>query len=156
MKKIIFEDALVVEPAKVDVLDELPVGSVIDYDGDEIPAGWEKVEATDDYSTEETFTGKYWIDGKKIYRKVIDFGMLPDANTKSVPHNISNLDFIIDYKIITSNGTTFWELPVTSVGDIKVQTKSFVNKTNITIDCGSNRSDYTSTYVTLEYTKTTE
>lgn len=43
MEKIIFEDALVVEPAKVGVLDELSVGSVIDFDGTEVPAGWEEV-----------------------------------------------------------------------------------------------------------------
>lgn len=54
----------------VKAADTLPVGTVVDYDGDEVPAGWEAA-GSDDYSTEEQFTGKYWINGKKIYRKVI-------------------------------------------------------------------------------------
>lgn len=46
MEKINFEDALVVEPAKVSILDELPIGSVIDYEGDTVPEGFEEVEET--------------------------------------------------------------------------------------------------------------
>ena len=42
------------------------------------------------YSTDETVIGT-WIDGKPIYRKVIDFGALPNANTKSVAHNINDI-----------------------------------------------------------------
>ena len=45
MKRIEFEDALVIKPAKVSVLDEMPVGTVVDFDGTEIPAGWEEVES---------------------------------------------------------------------------------------------------------------
>lgn len=41
MKRIEFEDALVVEPAKVSILDEMPVGTEIDYNGDVVPEGWE-------------------------------------------------------------------------------------------------------------------
>ena len=44
MKRIEFEDALVVKSAKVSILDEMPVGTVVDYDGDEVPAGWEELD----------------------------------------------------------------------------------------------------------------
>lgn len=44
MERIEFEDALVVEPAKVSVLDEMPVGTVVDFDGTEVPAGWEEID----------------------------------------------------------------------------------------------------------------
>lgn len=40
MKRIEFEDALVVEPAKVSILDEMPVGSIVQYGGVNAPAGW--------------------------------------------------------------------------------------------------------------------
>lgn len=40
MKRIEFEDALVVEPAKVSILDEMPVGSIVQYGGTNAPAGW--------------------------------------------------------------------------------------------------------------------
>ena len=60
--------------------DSLPTGSVIEYEGDTIPEGYEEVGSENDYSTEETFTGKYWINGKKIYRKVIT-GIIPAKGT---------------------------------------------------------------------------
>ena len=45
------------------------------------------------YSTEEQFTGEYWIDGKKIYCKVVSVsGFTKD---KYVAHNISNLHRIL-------------------------------------------------------------
>ena len=40
MKRIEFEDALVIEPAKVSILDEMPVGSIVQYGGTNAPAGW--------------------------------------------------------------------------------------------------------------------
>ena len=51
------------------LLENLPVGTEVDFTGDvsDIPAGWEQV---DDYSTTEVNTGKTWIDGSPIYRKV--------------------------------------------------------------------------------------
>ena len=33
------------------------------------------------YSTSEKFTGEYWIDGRPIYQKVINFGALPNGTT---------------------------------------------------------------------------
>ena len=41
-------------------------------------------------STDEHWTGKYWIDGKKIYCKVILVSGF-DSNDVYVAHNISNL-----------------------------------------------------------------
>lgn len=58
MKKIEFEDALVVKPAKVSVLDEMPVGSVIDFDGTEVPAGWEEVYDENEKSFAQMHTNK--------------------------------------------------------------------------------------------------
>ena len=60
------------------------------------------------YSTSETIVGK-WIDGKTLYRKVIDTGALPNATTKSVAHNISNVSrFVKLYGYAyTSNGQTY-------------------------------------------------
>ncbi len=49
------------------------------------------------YSTEEVRTNKVWIDGKPIYRKVFEFTNL-NANNTNFPHNIQNLDQIINAK----------------------------------------------------------
>ena len=47
--------------------------------------GGHEITVHKDYSTSEVFTGQYWIDGKKIYRKVFT-GTIPTltANTSSV------------------------------------------------------------------------
>lgn len=64
------------------------------------------------YSFDEQFTGKLWVDGKKIYQKTIDIGSLPDNVLKSVSHGIPNIDYIVDYKGIAKGtyiaGTIFW------------------------------------------------
>ena len=44
------------------------------------------------YSTDEVETGMYWIDGKPIYRKVINCGALPNNAAKDTAHNIQNLE----------------------------------------------------------------
>lgn len=49
-----------------------------------------------DYSLEEQYTGKKWINGKKIYQKTFEFpDMLPPRHI-DLPHGIENLDKIID------------------------------------------------------------
>ena len=47
------------------------------------------------YSSEESFTGTYWIDGKKIYRKYIDY-----------THNLNIAEYVkFDLKCTFSDGT---------------------------------------------------
>lgn len=57
------------------------------------------------YSTDEQWTGEYWIDGKKIYCKVVSVsGFTKD---KYVAHNISNLHRILscDLFVMFNDGT---------------------------------------------------
>lgn len=49
----------------------------------------------DMYSTNETFTGKYWIDGKRIYRKVYKGGV---SASQGVIISASNVDSLINYE----------------------------------------------------------
>ena len=105
------------------------------------------------YSTTEQPTGAKWIDGKPIYRKVIDFGALPNNDTKYVAHNIANIDNITDISIIAKNTSEFLILATgkNSVTDFN----TWITTTNINIHTDSNRTSF-SAYVTLEYTKTTD
>lgn len=50
------------------------------------------------WSLEEQWTGKYWVDGKKVYQKTVFVGALPANATKQYPHNIVNIKDIIDFK----------------------------------------------------------
>jgi len=108
------------------------------------------------YSTDETFTGMYWIDGKKIYRKVVDCGTLPNAAQKNVPHNISNLDQVITIKGIATSGNTRVPMP-RSMSSIASHDNLdlFIANTNIYIAVTVDYSTY-SGIVILEYTKTTD
>lgn len=118
------------------------------------------VKEANKYSTEETFTGKYWIDGKPIYRKVINVDSLPNAVRMDVPLN-TNYDKIITvrgmaYANNTTFGTdTFLPIPIPNETDISSSMKCFVQDGNLRIDVGSDRSAY-SGYFILEYTKTTD
>lgn len=49
------------------------------------------------YSTEEQWTGDYWIDGKKIYTKTVAVNFNDGSNT--IPHGIANFGALIDWQI---------------------------------------------------------
>ena len=107
------------------------------------------------YSTEEQVVGT-WVDGKPIYRKVIDFGALPNSTLKQVPHGISDID-----AIVSLNGVTFAKnktaTPIPYVYTDSINTVSlFLEGTNVCIQTFGDKTSYINTYVTLEYTKTTD
>lgn len=108
------------------------------------------------YSTEEKVVGT-WIDGKPIYRKVINFGALPNATTKRVAHNISNLKSIIKIEGIADRGDGFFQsIPlVYRSSDNAYNASLAIEGTDISIQTNQDRSEF-SGYVTLEYTKTTD
>lgn len=94
------------ETVYVKALDSMPVGSVVDFTGSsaDVPAGWEEVY---DYSTTEIDTGKKWINGKPIYRKVIVLPTLVDAieNSWTTITSVSDLNIstLTDFKYISTN-----------------------------------------------------
>lgn len=102
---------------------------------------------SDDYSTAETLTNKKWINGKPIYRKVINFGTLPNANSKSVAHGVTGITDFVSVRAF-SGGT-----PIPFVGGSPTDTMSlWVDFTNFTIWCAGNKS-YATAIGVMEYTK---
>ena len=55
----------------------------------------DKITNANIYSTSETNTGKKWIDGKDIYRKVIELSNIP-ASTAEYSYNVENIDKIVN------------------------------------------------------------
>lgn len=107
------------------------------------------------YSSEESFTGMYWIDGKKIYEKTINIGTLPNkgnSGVKNVAHGISQLDRVIDIRGIAVSDTETILLPHNNPWVLGESVTIRVSGANITVDTNSNKSSYTG-YVTLKYTK---
>lgn len=105
------------------------------------------------YSTDETFTGQYWIDGKPIYRKVVDCGALPNNTSKTVNHNIANIGWIVKYNGMAYDGNEWLQLPASYYSNSAIGLS--VDSTVIYLRPYSNRTSYTTTYVVIEYTKAT-
>lgn len=109
------------------------------------------------YSTKETVIGT-WIDGKPIYRKVVNFGRLPNNTYKYVAHNISNIDVITNIYGISHeyNLSAYYPLPLQYRGiDSDYNSEISVDKTNIRMSTSKDRSLYEA-IITIEYTKTTD
>lgn len=107
------------------------------------------------YSVDETLTGGIWIDGKSIYRKVIDCGELPNGTEKSVPHGITNLDTIISINGVAISSENTIPLPYihqTTTDIVQI----LCTPTEVKITTTSDKTAYTKSYVTVEYTKATD
>jgi hypothetical protein len=108
------------------------------------------------YSTEEQKIGT-WIDGKPLYRKVIDCGALPDTNTKNVSTNLPNTRIRkIEGTAINASNNYVLPLPYHDVINANDSVTILCdNNSNIMLITGKSRVDFNA-YVTLEYTKTTD
>ena len=102
------------------------------------------------YSETEAVVG-IWINGETLYQKTISTGAFPNKSTKQVPHNISNLDKVVNITGI-GMGSDFIMLPyfVTNSG-----TQIYVRSDNIIITTTIDLSGVTNSYITLQYTKQT-
>ena len=109
------------------------------------------------YSTTEHKTGRYWIDGKPTYEKTVDCGTLPNNDLKFIAHNIANIDKIVKIEGISINtDNNVFPLPFASYLSATYNVQLSADRTQIALRTSTDRSNYTSTYVTLEYTKTTD
>lgn len=100
----------------------------------------------DSYSTEEVATGKKWIDGKMIYRKVIH------AQSITFPYSVAslNIDYLVDMRAIGNNnsGHNNWiSANLGTQGDIYLTN----DKANIAINTFDPNIIFTD--IILEYTK---
>ena len=106
------------------------------------------------YSEEEREIG-VWIDGKPLYEKTIDFGALPNTTTKSVNHNISNID-----KVAFLNGVAYKlgdiiPIPFSHSSNVSNQPQLSIGDTTVNIRTANDQSDRTG-YITVRYTKSTD
>lgn len=93
---------------------------------------------------------------RQVFRKVINFGALPNTATKSVAHGIAptaSFSFTRIYGCSTNPSTSYIPLPYASpvlANNIELN----ADATNVNVTTGSNRTAYTITYIVLEYIKT--
>lgn len=93
---------------------------------------------------------------RQIYRKVIEFGALPDTDTKIVAHGITvtpNLSYI-SITGVTKDPVTNISLPLPFAHDTAVQEIAlWIDGADIKVRTGNNRTAYTETKIFLEYIK---
>ena len=105
-------------------------------------------------STDEHWTGKYWIEGKKIYCKVILVSGF-DSKDKYVPHNISDLYSVLscDLFMKTADGTNHM-MPRAHQDEDHDGISIQITKTNLILQVGkSNGFPNATGYAILKYIK---
>jgi hypothetical protein len=93
---------------------------------------------------------------RQVWRKVINFGALPNTGTTSVAHGLTltaSTTFTRIYGTASNiAGNLYLPLPFAGTA-LANNIELYVSATNVTIVTGSDRSAYTVTYVVLEYLK---
>lgn len=130
------------------------IKTVVNNNDDELITINTKLTNANAYSTTETVVGT-WMN-KPLYRKTVDTGALPSIGGKTINHNISNIDYVT--KIIgtayRNTDNVFLPLPHATYDNTAIS--CYCDKTLITIIVYTDRSAFQESYVTLEYTKTTD
>ncbi len=92
---------------------------------------------------------------RQVFRTTVNFGALPNAGTKSVPHNIQfTAGFSCTRIYATASdpvGLTYIPIPFAdpAVSSISLS----VDATNVNISTGDDKTNYTICYVVVEYIK---
>lgn len=93
---------------------------------------------------------------RSVYRKVVDFGALPNAGLKQVAHGIAfdtNFRLVRSYASATDPvGLNYIHLPFSSP-TLNENIKLLVDGTNVNVTTAINYTAYTTCYVIIEYVK---
>lgn len=109
-----------------------------------------------DYSLTEQWTGKHWLDGKKIYQRTYACGAMPNKGIKRVPLDIPGGEYVVDIRGITKGTGWFLPLPhVSTVDGISLFTEyNATGPQTVGFETNYNYSLCTESYVTVQYTCT--
>ena len=112
------------------------------------------LDSTTDPSSEQLY--------RQTFRTVVDFGALPDATTKSVAHNITDVSKAFSVTRIygaatlpsaTTADIRFIPLPYSSVTAVDDNIEIWADATNVNVKTASDYSAYTISYIILEVLK---
>ena len=115
----------------------------------------EKITNLTTYSTEEVKTGETWIDGKPIYRIVVEFTLNSTVNAYKNIITIPNIKQMINAYGYFTNVDVQFNIPCSYEGE---EVTFYLDQKNQRI---REKHNYTyandlPAYITLEYTKTTD
>lgn len=101
----------------------------------------------DSYSTTEIDTGKKWIDGKKIYRKVLTFTTNSSTGWSYQTHGISGINYVINQSMVILHAGNLYQCP----NDVCIEI--YTNGTNFAYYLNSATLGGKEAFAILEYTK---
>lgn len=104
------------------------------------------------YSTTETVVGEWF--GQPLYRKVINFGALPNNTSKSVSHGITNLQYPV-HLYGFAYGAGILTLPFVTIDHGSYQIALEISTTDVKVYTDYDRSSLNA-YIIIEYTKSTD
>lgn len=108
----------------------------------------------ENYSLGEQKIGS-WINGKPLYRKVLDFGALPNNGSKDMSYDDTyNIVYINGYAWQNSYGTPIPNSHQNDNNAINLFVQNLQHK--VTIETYMDRSSYTNCFIWIYYTKTTD
>lgn len=119
-------------------------------------APFQNLNGYDYYYKGQANIGK-WVNGKPLYRKVVEVGYLPNNTTKTLDIGLSNVQFVTNiYGCACSSGISL-PLPYVSVGGLNTCIAIWLsnNYNTLNIQTGYDRSALYS-FIIIEYTKSTD
>ena len=143
----LYENTDIADINKVKADDMNEIKNVVNANDDDI-------NALSTYSTSEQRIGT-WIDGKPVYRKVIQYSNRILAGNVEIPHGIHNFKMLAKIEIITFYDNKYYATPLIYNNVSSASYINYVDNTNIVLKLGENWDLYTM-YITVEYTKTTD
>lgn len=108
--------------------------------------------STFEYSTTEKIVGK-WVDGKTVYQKTINFGTLPNATTKTVPHGVTGIDFLVNIAATAKAGAELRTIPHINPATLASGMGVYISGADLVVQTATNQTAYTTCYITICYTK---
>lgn len=106
-----------IKTVAVKAADSLPIGAIVEYEGAEIPKGYELVEDMGIVTDGEPTKAGYKVDGKDVYVKRINCGAGPNNESKYVSSGLdtqNTVDIIfLDGMATDSSGGFSFPLPYT-------------------------------------------
>jgi hypothetical protein len=106
------------------------------------------------YSNNEIKVGT-WINGKPMYRKVVELGLLPNNTTKTVSLRIADLKNIVKGEGYFFSGTIFSAMPFSSSSQPSYSIDFYFENGNAVITTYRDRSSWYGRAI-VYYTKTTD
>lgn len=150
-----YENSATILPSDISYLMVAKGTSATDY------KPYQNLNGYDYYSNVEQQIG-YWIDGKPLYRKVINVGSKPTDATVNVSNAVSNLDTLVRISGTAYNATfnQYYNIPNThdTIASWFINAL-IVNKKDLQVRGGigwNNAGGLSNIYIIIEYTKTTD